>query len=308
MRVTFIANPGAGRGRARALIDDIGGRARELGFEAALELTRGPGDGVRLAREARARSDVVAIVGGDGTVHEVINGLMPDPVPIVMLPVGSGNDFASLVSGPSALDELAPILHEGVGARLDILDFGDHYCANSAGLGFEGMVNKRSHNIRRLRGSAVYLAAVFKTLSTLAFPHFELTLPDGTTRGGNKLIVSIGNGVRTGGAFYLTPHAFPDDGLVDVCIVDPMSRLQVLRLLPRSLNGSHVENDRVEMIRVESLEVRTDPDFPMHIDGELIEHAPATFRVKVLHRVLPVLCRPDAGNRLKHPLEQILQV
>jgi YegS/Rv2252/BmrU family lipid kinase len=306
MKIAIVANPYAGRGRARALIDDISAAAPGLGFDVTVALTQGPGDGVRLAAELKPDADVLGVIGGDGTVHEAINGLMPDPIPLVILPAGTGNDFASLVAGPTTLDELVSIVEEGQGARLDVLDFDGRFCMNSAGLGFEGMVNRRSHEIKRLKGSALYLLAVFKTLASIAFPHFDIRTSDGRTLSGDKLLVSIGNGVRTGGGFYLTPNALPDDGLIDVCVIEKMSRLKILRLLPKSMNGSHVDDPKVETFRAEWLEIQTDPSFPMHIDGELIDNAPSTMRISVRRRALPVLCRTDEKNRLKHPVEKIL--
>ena len=306
MRITFIANPYAGRGRARALIEDIQARAGGLGIDATVELTQGPGDGVRLAREVRGRTDVIGIIGGDGTVHEVINGLMPEPLPIAIFPAGTGNDFASLLAGPTDLDDLTSMLQIGMGARIDLLDFDGRFCCNSAGFGFEGMVNQRSHQIKRLKGTALYLMAVFKTLASLQCPRFDIKTSDGRQVTGERLMVSIGNGVRTGGGFYLTPKAYPDDGLIDVCVIETMSRLKVLTLLPKSMNGSHVEQREVLMLRAEWIDIQTDPGFPMHIDGELVAHAPETLRVSVRTRVLPVLCKPDERNRLRHPVEQIL--
>jgi YegS/Rv2252/BmrU family lipid kinase len=306
MKIVFVANPFAGRETARALIEQIRAASPRLGCDVTVAVTNGPGDGLRLARELKSSADVLGVIGGDGTVHEVINGLMPDPIPIIILPAGTGNDFASLIAGPRTPDDVASIIGRGQGARLDVLDFDGRFCINSAGFGFEGLVNRRSHEITRVRGPALYLLAVFKTLASIAFPHFEIKTSDGRTLSGDKLLVSIGNGVRTGGGFYMTPKALPDDGLIDVCVVERMSRLKILRLLPKSMNGSHIESAAVETFRSEWVEIRTDPRFPMHIDGELVDNAPATVRITVRKRVLPVLCRTDKRNRLQHPVEKIL--
>ena len=142
--------------------------------------------------------------------------------------------------------------------------------------------------------------------ASLQCPPFTITTADGARFSGRQLLVSIGNGVRTGGGFYLTPNAYPDDGLIDLCIVKPIGRMKVLSLLPKSLNGSHVGSPEVTMVRTEHVDIDTDPAFPMHVDGELVEHAPARMHLSVRPRVLPVLCRPDDRNRLTHPLEKIL--
>ncbi|MDH3216508.1 MAG: diacylglycerol kinase family lipid kinase [Candidatus Krumholzibacteria bacterium] len=306
MKVAIIANPRAGRGRAQSLINALHEDSSSLHCDISIEPTRGPGDGSRLARELSKSADVIGIVGGDGTVHEVVNGLMPNPIPIVIFPAGTGNDYASLFRCPKNIKELAAILKNGQGARVDVLDLGDQFCVNCVGMGFEGLVNRRSREIKRIRGSLLYLVAVFKTLSSLACPRFKISTPDGVRIEGEKLLVSIGNGNRTGGAFYLTPNAVPDDGLVDVCLVDAMNWLRVLRLLPLSLRGSHVKRPEVRIVRAASLEIETDPEFPMHVDGETVDCSPERLTITVRPRVLPVLCDAPAANRLSRPREKLI--
>lgn len=306
VRLSIIANPWAGRGRGQALIESFRHDARADGLATRIETTGQPGDGAVLARRLREDSDVIGIIGGDGTVHEVVNGLMPDPLPIVILPVGTGNDFASLMRCPTGFGEMADLIERGYGARFDVLEFPDRFCVNSAGMGFEGLVNRRSHRIRWARGSLLYLIAVFETLASLECPPFSIVTPDGTRLDGRRLLVSIGNGNRTGGAFYLTPEAMPDDGLIDVCVVDAMRWPRVLRLLPKSFSGGHVASPGVEMLRVPSLTIETSPEFPMHIDGELVESAPARMTITTRHRTLPVLCGERQKNPLKHRLEKLL--
>jgi diacylglycerol kinase (ATP) len=306
VKLAIIANPWAGRGRARSIIDEFRSGPSLSDWDVSIDETRAPGDGVRLAERLAREADVLGIIGGDGTIHEAVNGLMPDPIPIVILPAGTGNDYASLIRCPTGVQEMSEVLGVGYGATLDVLDFGDRFCLNSAGLGFEGLVNRRSHNIRRIPGPLLYLTAVFQTLARLECPRFKITTPETQEIEGEKLLVSIGNGNRTGGAFYLTPDAVPDDGLIDVCVVNAMSWPRVVRLLPMSFSGKHVTRPEVRMMRVKSLAIETSPDFPMHIDGELIESAPRRLTITVRHRVLPVLCKQHQQNRLLHPLQPIL--
>ncbi len=308
MKVRVIGNPQAGRGRGRNLIEAFRAQAPTPGVDVSVALTRCPGDGVRLARELAGGADVVGIIGGDGTVHEVVNGLMPHPVPIAILPCGTGNDFASLFDCPQNPRGFADVLRNRRGARVDVLDFGDRFCVNSAGLGFEGQVNQRSHGIRGIHGPPLYLVAVFKTLSSLACPYYELTLADGERIDGERLMVSIGNGNRTGGSFHLTPDACPDDGLIDVCIVDPMRWPQVVAMLPGTFRGRHVRRSEVRMLRTERLTIETKGEHPMHIDGELIEITPPVLEITVRKRVLPVLCGTRSPNPLRHNLEVLLSL
>jgi YegS/Rv2252/BmrU family lipid kinase len=303
MRVSFIANPTAGRGRTRALVEQY---ANAVGAGAELLWTQGPGHATTLARDAAARgTDLVCAVGGDGTVSEVVNGLMPRPAPIVVVPTGSGNDFASLVDGPRSPAELSDMVRDGAGVLLDVIDCGGRYCANSVGIGFEAVVNYHSRSIRRLRGLPLYLLAVFKALAAYECIRYTLTV-DGADTTGEFLLVSAGNGVRAGGGFYLNPDALPDDGMIDVCVARRMSRARMLTILPRALRGTHVAARGIETFRGASVTVAADEPFPVHIDGEYAGRMAGPLALRVVPRCLPVLTRRDGRARRSGALLQVL--
>lgn len=303
MRVSFIANPTAGRGRTRALVERY---ALAAGAGAELLWTQGPGHATALAREAAARgTDLVCAVGGDGTVSEVVNGLMPRPVPIVVVATGSGNDFASLVDGPRSPAELSGMIRDGTGVMLDVIDCGGRYCANSVGIGFEAVVNYHSHAIRRLRGVLLYGLAVFKALAAYECIHYTLTV-GATEHAGEFLLISAGNGVRAGGGFYLNPGALPDDGLIDVCVARRMSRARMLTILPRTLRGAHVSARGIETFRGASVTVNAAEPFPVHIDGEYAGRMTGPLVMRVVPRCLPVLTRRDGRARRSGDLVKVL--
>ncbi len=306
MKLAVIANPYAGRGRTKKFLQAFSSRAGALGKELDIQWTSGPGHAVEIARTAKNNHDAVCVVGGDGTFHEVANGLMPDPIPVVFVPSGSGNDFAGLVGCPRTPEELFHVLNDGVGGRVDVIDCGVRYCVNSCGLGFEALVTKHSRSIRYLGGLPLYLLAAAKALFAFECPVMTVTLPGGEVIEGERLLLSIGNGVSAGGGFYLTPDARPDDGLIDLCLVDKMRRGRILRLLPLSLKGEHTNEDGVEMRRVQSLTVRCERPLHCHIDGEYIGDDKSPMSFTVLHRRLPVLCRKDLPVKLSEPLEKIL--
>jgi len=302
MRVSFIANPTAGRGRTRALAEDL---ARAVPGESELLWTQGPRHASALAAEAARRSDAVCVVGGDGTVSEVVNGLMAAPVPMVVVPTGSGNDFASLVGCPRNGTELARVLAEGEGLYVDVLDCGDRYCANSIGIGFEAMVTYHSLSIRNMRGLPLYLTAVFKALAQFESLTYAIEIGDETVSG-EMLLVSVGNGVRAGGGFYLNPGAYPDDGLIDVCIARRMSRLRLLTVLPRAIKGTHVGQRGVETYRASRVTVRAGQPFPLHIDGEYMGRRETPLALSIIPRRLPVLSLHGSRARHTGPLVKLL--
>lgn len=288
MRITFITNDRAGRGRASAFIARYRDR---LGGEAEVLQTQAPGHAVELARRAREESDVVCAVGGDGTVHEVINGLMPAPVPLAIIPAGSGNDFAGLFECPRTPDEFADVVEAGVGVSIDVLDLGGLYCANSIGLGFEALVTRKSLSIRRLRGLPLYVLAALRAMVRYDCPPMTIRLADGEVIAGDRLMVSVCNGMTSGGGFRLAPDARLDDGELDLCIVEPMGRLRILRLLPSAINGGHTGDPGVTMRRTREVMIESGRPFHAHVDGEYQGELTGPLQVRVLRRRLPVLCR-----------------
>lgn len=304
--LALIVNPRAGRRPAIWKESELRALFEPLGLAVTVHETRGPGDARRIAREVAGRARVIGVAGGDGTVHEVVNGMLPLRTPIVVVPSGSGNDFASLLGGPKSPRELAEMVGTGRGAELDVLSIGDRFCVNSAGLGFEGLVNRLSHGDSRLGGRTRYAIALLRAFRLRARFRFRITTPRGDDISGEMLLVSIGNGRRTGGAFYLTPGAFPDDGLIDVCLVESMSRAKMLRILPRSLRGTHVTRPEVRMLRVESLTVEADTGYPMHIDGEYVDAPSGRSEITLLPGALRILCGESAANSLSKGLKQIL--
>ncbi len=306
MRIAFIVNPRAGRGRTESFFGRFEERAGEIGHETDILWTQAPGHATTLTREAKTRCDVVCAVGGDGTIHEVVNGLIPDPVPLVIIPMGSGNDFAGMFGCPTTADELVSVLAEGMGARIDVLDCGGRYCVNSAGLGLEALVTRKSRSIERLRGLPLYLLAAAKALTSFDCPPMTIRLGDGEVISGEQLMVSVGNGVSAGGGFHLTPDAYPDDGLIDLCIVARMGRARILSLLPRSIGGSHTSATGVTMRRTHEVSIEAERPFHIHIDGEYLGEQKGPLRFRVVPRCLPVLCRTDAPVRACHPLEPII--
>ncbi|HEX6791310.1 MAG TPA: diacylglycerol kinase family protein [Candidatus Krumholzibacteria bacterium] len=303
MRISFIANPTAGRGRTKAMVESY---ARAVPGEVEMLWTQRPGHAAELARRAAAGSQVVCAVGGDGTVSEVVNGLMPDPVPLVVVPTGSGNDFASLVDCPTSPAELARVIEAGAGIRMDVIDCGDRWCANSIGIGFEAMVTYHSLTIHNMRGLPLYLAAVFKALRSLDRIRYTVDVDGRVVSNGEYLLISIGNGPRAGGGFYINPRATPVDGKIDVCAAQRMSRLRLLTILPFAIGGGHLEKRGIEFHRGEAITVSSDHPFPIHIDGEYLGRRDHPLHLKMVPKRLPVLCLRGGRILRSQPLERLL--
>lgn len=281
--------------------------ARAVTGESQLLWTQGPGHAGELARGTAPDSDLVCIVGGDGTVSEVVNGLMPHPVPIVVVPTGSGNDFASMVNAPATAAELAAVIREGAGWRLDVIRCGGRYCANSIGIGFEALVTFHSLSIRHLRGLPLYLLAVMKALATYESIEYTITVDGAGAGAGDYLLVSAANGPRAGGGFYLNPAALPDDGLIDVLTAQRMPRWRMLTILPRTLRGAHTACRGIAFHHGARVTIAAARPFPIHIDGEYLGRRAGPLELSVIPRCLPVLGKKNGAASMAAPRERILR-
>ncbi|HUF38130.1 MAG TPA: diacylglycerol kinase family protein, partial [Anaerolineales bacterium] len=230
----------------------------------------------RAAAEAGYRR--VVALGGDGTVHEVVNGLMavpPEKRPqLAVVPIGSGNDFA-FASGVSPDMQQAMIrAFDGAPARVDVGRITDgngraEYFDNSAGFLFDAAVNIESRKITGIHGFPMYLAATVRSIIKHYDPTHLVFDIDGERIVRNLLMLTIGNGPREGGGFMVTPDAKNDDGQFDILMVDPISRPMMFYLLPIVMQGNHGGFKFVDIRRFIRLSFDADRAVPIHLDGEL---------------------------------------
>ena len=241
--------------------------------------TERPGHAQQLAAQAvqQGARHVVA-VGGDGTVHEVANGLLCSDADAALgvVPIGSGNDFAKLV-GVYGHDPLRAVARL-VTARCRRFDAGrvaGEWFVNSVGFGFGPAVVKSRNRMQHLRGFLSYLVPVVQT-----FFRFEPILLDvaapapapGFRERGYMMMVEVCNGTTAGGSYRFAPDADPADGKLDVCLIRRVSLPRFLLAIPRVMRGTHVKMREVAMIKTAKLIVRA-PEQPLilHVDGELRE-------------------------------------
>ncbi len=288
--VKVILNPYAGRGRGGKVTGEIEAAFRRGNVPFEIAETSVPGEGISLARRARLDGyAIVAAAGGDGTVHEVVNGLAeatPEDEKVqglAVLQAGSGNDFADMAGSARGIDAAVHAIREGNTRDVDlglVEAFDGHntlrrYFDNNLGMGFEAQVTVESRKIKRLRGFVIYLWATLRALRAYDQPHFEVSWTDGAGSehrvAKEMLLVSIGNSRRTGGAFYLTPDAEMDDGLLDLAFADALSQLGILNLLPRAMTRTGLHGQKsVSFGRLRSARIAVRQPVPVHTDGEIL--------------------------------------
>jgi diacylglycerol kinase (ATP) len=284
---TFVVNPRAARGKGAAVWHAIQSELNGRGIRYEHLETKCHGDATPLARDARGGT--VVSVGGDGTINEVLNGIIGNGRPLGVIPAGSGNDFIKSVgipfSPPEALDALLSGRRLKVDAGVTYIASGQgelkRYFCNGVGIGFDAEVAARTREVTRFQGIGVYILAVLKTLGSYNAPEFRLEV-DGIRHDGRKLLIAIGNGPCAGGGFYLTPRARVTDGVLDICAIDAMGTLSILGLMPRVMKGKHLALRPVRYLQGRTIRVGGDRPFSVHADGEMAGLGIDAIRIEVV--------------------------
>lgn len=286
----LIANPAAGRGKSRSLVLNILELLKKRGVVFDLELTKGPKDAADIARKAADDFDVIVAVGGDGTINDIIPGMLFSQKPLGIIPGGSGNDFIKSLNIPNNIQSAVEILLRGNTRVIDAGRINNVYFANGVGIGFDAAVNRASYEINHSKkGLHLYICALLKTLGKYEPVPMRISL-NGETIEQPTFLLSIGNGTTCGGGFKLTPHAKIDDGLLDVTIVKPLSVPTLLWYLPKVFNGTIGEVKNCAMLtRTAKLSVRSDLPVPVHVDGERFDGDGKSLEIEVIPRALTVI-------------------
>lgn len=296
--LTIIANPAAGHGTAETRLTALAEALAALGVAAETRQTRHPGHASLLAQAARAEGcERLIVAGGDGTVHEVAHGLLSEPGPgpgpaVGILPSGTGSDFVKMLRQPEDIGALARFFLETAPRSIDAARAGDRFMINTLGIGFDAQVGIQARNLRRnapiLRGPAVYGVALARALLSYRAPPMTVAM-DGAAQTLGVAMLTINNGIHSGGSFQLTPNAVIDDGVLDACLVPAMSRITFMQIVPKASSGAHARDPRVRMARAKRFEVSSERPFAVQIDGEIVTEATRQLTVEALPAAWQVL-------------------
>ncbi|MCX8155104.1 MAG: diacylglycerol kinase family lipid kinase [Verrucomicrobiae bacterium] len=284
MRYYLLVNPVSGNRSALETAQRVQQLLRETGHAAELETTTSRGDAERRARAAVAAGcDAVVVCGGDGTLQEAATALAGTPVPLGILPRGRCNDFARALGliRHDAPERLAQIIMAGRTRAVDLGCVGARVFLTVATLGFDSEASRFVETRRLwLRGTAAYLYAVLRVLSYYNFPVVRLRGDFGQYEG-RILLVATANSPSYGGAMMIAPGAVPDDGRFHLTLVEQVSRLTVVRMLPRVMQGTHLTHPRVRVLTSSWVEYET-PSAPLWVcaDGESLCQTPCRFEVR----------------------------
>lgn len=285
----LIANPAARRGNTRLIISRTLELLARRGVSYDLELTTGPKEAGRIARAACRDHDVIVAIGGDGTVNEVVQGMVFSDTPLGIIPGGTGNDFIRSLQIPNRLEQAVDIVLAGKTRQIDVGKINGTYFANNIGFGFDAAVNVTAYGMNGSTGGlSLYLRALVKTLCQ--YRPVQLTIAmNGRTIDQETFLLSVGNGTTCGGGFKLTPHAKLDDQLLDVTLLKPLPLASLLWHFPKVFLGSI---DRVSHASLEitaELTITSNGPVPIHVDGEIFPGNEGIYQVSMVPRALTVI-------------------
>lgn len=290
MRTALVINPTAGRGKGRILAERIQQLLRESGLEFGSHYTRQPREGIDLVHRLAETHGHILVAGGDGTWFEAVNGAMrtPQRPRLGLIPIGTGNDFAKMLGFGNDWRAACHRIAAGHTRAVDIGRCNQDYFANGAGIGFDAQVSREARRIRYLRGNAVYLLAVVRTL-LLRYATPEVTIEHDTgTLQQTITLVAAANGRCYGGVFHIAPDAEIDDGYLELVCARGLGRLHILRLLPKVLAGRHIGDPAITTLRTRQVTIRSTVPLPLHLDGEVIADEATHLDIGILPRALKI--------------------
>lgn len=269
----IILNPVAGRGRALKLMPRIEAFFRSQELAHKLHLTTERGDATKAAREATsAGCRTVVAVGGDGTVNEVVNGLVGSRAALGIIPCGVGNDFARTLSLPKKWKAACQCIAQGKSRVVDVGIVNGRYFVNATGAGFDAAVANEVACSRKLIGGIwPYLFAVFRMLVRFKRGKIEFVFDDSiiSTR---AWLVAVTNGSTYGGGMKICPQAKIDDGFLDFCVIGDVSLWRVLYYLPLVIIGKHLGLPKIYSGKASKISLIT-PDYHFHMEGEVLTNS-----------------------------------
>jgi diacylglycerol kinase (ATP) len=218
------------------------------------------------------------VVSGDGTIHQVVQQMAGGDLPLGVVPAGTGNDFARALGVPlddpeAAADRIAA----GTPRAIDLLKAKDEFITTIVASGFDSLVNKRANAMRWPKGQSRYTVATFAELRTFKPLGYTVTL-DGEVVETDAMLVAVGTVPSYGGGLRICEGAAIDDGLLDVTIIRPVSRLTLLALFPKLSKGTHVPHPQIEQLRGRTVRLES-PGVTAYADGEPLGPLPVDIEV-----------------------------
>ena len=294
MNYCMIINPHAGKKQGLATAKSAIEKLKEHSIDVEMLISQKQGDSITIAENLDPKNyDGILTVGGDGTLFEVINGLLKNKqdikIPIGQIPVGTGNSFIKDL-GINNLEDSIRVIIEGKTKAVDLGEFsyskGKHFFINLLGTGFVSNVAYRARKYKIL-GSLSYIFGVLEEVVVLKSTKIEITI-DGKLFEREAIFTEICNSRYTGGDMLMAPNAKIDDGLLDIVILNKVSRRKLLSLFPLLFKGEHILDNAVEVFTGKNISLKSDKKLVLTPDGETFGDTP--IEVVMHHGKIEMFC------------------
>jgi len=301
MKIKVLLNPYSNRWNSQKRWPEAEAALRAAGVDFDLSISERADHLVDLAAEAVKQGFTTLIVaGGDGSIGEVVNGAArgagwdeksPFPITMGILPLGTANDLGDNIGIPHDFSLVAQMIAKGKTRQIDLCKCNERYFLNNSAAGLEPYVTIKQEKIKWITGIPRYLVAAVQAI--MEQPRWNAKIEwDGGSYDGPLSLVSVGNGQRTGGVFFMTPHADPFDGKLTFVHGYRSTRLGMFQVLPNAMKpgaGNMVEMNGIHEIHCTHLKFKLDKPSPAHTDGELFDQWVTDFEYRIFPAAVPML-------------------
>jgi len=295
MEHLFIVNPAAGKGNTLKIIPEIENLMKKLSLPYRIEITQAPGHASEIAAQYIKNNKTIRIysVGGDGTMNEILQPMVGTGASLGVIPAGTGNDFLKCFCTKSDPVKLLPFIVHSDPIPVDVCRFNSRYFLNIASVGFDADVVAMTGHLKRLpliKGKVAYIGGILMAVIGLKKIEADFVIDGAELHTKTMLLSAFANGRYYGGGMMPAPDAVPDDGLIDICIINDINRLKLLRFFPRLIKGTHTQMKEVLIKRCRSIEMKSPKPVHINMDGELFRFSEAKIEIfeKSLNFIKPL--------------------
>lgn len=287
MKHIFIVNPISGKGKTLKAVDRIKKVCEEENLDYEIYFTEYPKDDTKIARKYRFTKNIIYSVGGDGTLNEVLNGIVGTKNLLGVIPAGSGNDFYKTLS---KIDEEYPVI--------DIGKVNDRYFINIISIGIDAEVanNVSLMKKRKVPTNQIYNASLIYTFFKYKYKDIELSIDEKEQKKGKCTILTICNGQVYGGGYKIAPSAKLTDGYFDVYYVEKVNKPQLPSLINMLKQGIHEKHNKVHKSQATKIKFKCDKELVCNIDGEIM--TAKKFNVKIIPNAITIYNNKELIKKL----------
>lgn len=286
MPLALLVNPHSAGGKTLKLLPRVEAALDAGRAEFRVQRTKGLEHGVEQALLAIEGNEVPVVMSGDGLLGAVGGAMAGSETPLGVIPGGRGNDLARVLEIPDDPEGAVAVLLAGQSRRIDVGEANGKRFLGIVSVGFDSEANRRANQTHFLRGGLVYAYAALRTLASWKPARFTIRVDEERIRLSGYSI-SVANNKAFGGGMYIAPNAELDDGAFDIVAVGEVGKLRFVANLPKVFQGTHIDEEQVQVFRAQHLELSASRPFPVYADGEHLTDLPASLRV--LPRALGVL-------------------